>query len=71
MLKRKNFNMLKALVEEIGMEHIDRKFLRDNALRMQLVQFQTHPLIEANILEEIRANFIHKLVTCMELCVKH
>ncbi|MED6117214.1 hypothetical protein PIB30_107950, partial [Stylosanthes scabra] len=29
-----NFNMLKALVEESGMEQIDHKFLRDNAISL-------------------------------------
>ncbi|QHO55450.1 hypothetical protein HN51_010366 [Arachis hypogaea] len=68
------FNMLKALVEESGMEQIDRKFLRDNALTLLVAGrdtissslswffwlVSTHPVVEAKILEEIRANFITK-----------
>ncbi|MED6152509.1 hypothetical protein PIB30_092792 [Stylosanthes scabra] len=69
-----NFNMLKALVEESGMEKIDHKFIRDNAISLlaagrdtissSLCWFfwlvSTHPVVEAKILEEIRANFITK-----------
>ncbi|KAL1324380.1 hypothetical protein HN51_034543 [Arachis hypogaea] len=67
-----NFNMLKAIVEESEMEKIDRKFLRDNAISLLLAGrdtissglswffwlVSTHPVVEAKILEEIRANFI-------------
>ncbi|KAL1324376.1 hypothetical protein HN51_034537 [Arachis hypogaea] len=68
------FNMLKALVMESGMETIEPKFLRDNALNLlaagrdaisaSLSWFfwlvSTHPLVEAKILEEFRANLITK-----------
>ncbi|MED6136014.1 hypothetical protein PIB30_051991 [Stylosanthes scabra] len=66
------FNMLKALVEENGMEEVDYKFIRDTAINLLaagrdsissgLCWFfwlvSTHPPVEAKILEEIRANFI-------------
>ncbi|MED6136010.1 hypothetical protein PIB30_051987 [Stylosanthes scabra] len=69
-----SFNMLKALAEESGMKQINHKFLRDSALSLlaagrdtissSLSWFfwlvSTHPIVEAKILEEIRANFITK-----------
>ena len=69
-----NFDMLKALVEEGGMEQIDDKFLRDTAINLLAAGrdtisaglswffwlVSTNPLVEAKILEEIRENFITK-----------
>ncbi|XLR13629.1 hypothetical protein HN51_034533 [Arachis hypogaea] len=66
-----NINMLKALVEESGMEQIDYKFLRDTAINLLTAGrntisaglswffwlVSTHPKVEIKILEEIRANF--------------
>ncbi|MED6188994.1 hypothetical protein PIB30_091254 [Stylosanthes scabra] len=67
-----NFNMIKALVEEGGMEQqVDYKFLRDTALNLLaagrdtisaglcwfLWLVSTHPNVETKILEEIREKF--------------
>ncbi|KAL4389480.1 hypothetical protein S83_006719 [Arachis hypogaea] len=66
-----NFDMLKALVEESGMEQVDHKFLRDIAVNLlaagrdtisaSLCWFfwlvSTHPNVETKILVEIRSNF--------------